>query len=201
MDLKGIYSHCPLQSQPLQAHSHKSIEPLSVSAITSTTSTYYPPTGFAGLTRRVGKKPIIAAVNGHAHGGGFEILLTSDLVIASSNATFCLPDVKRGTAALMGGLPRLTRLLGLQRATGVALLGERLSPKEALEWGLVWKVVDGGRENLINESVNVARKIAGMSPDSIIVSRAGVRQGLEGGSGMSRFLFHLFSFEWDRKFG
>jgi enoyl-CoA hydratase/carnithine racemase len=137
----------------------------------------YPTSGFAGLTRRVGKKPIIAAVNGHAHGGGFEIALNSDLVIASPNANFRLPDVLRGTAALMGAFPRMCRTFGLQRATLLALTAYTLSAEEAKTWGLVQKVVPV--ENLIREAVNMAALIASMSPDSVIVSRAGIRQAWE----------------------
>lgn len=134
----------------------------------------YPPTGFAGLTRRTGKKPIVAAVNGHAHGGGFEIALNSDIVLASSNANFSLPDVKRGTAAIMGALPRISKNFGNQRAMALALTGYVLKAEEAKEWGFVWKVVE--QEKLVDEAVSMAGLIAGMSPDSIIVSRAGVRE-------------------------
>lgn len=142
--------------------------------------TQYPLNGFAGLTRRVGKKPIIAAVNGHAHGGGFEIVLNSDLVIASPNANFRLPDVMRGTAALMGAFPRMCRTFGLQRANLIALTSYTLSAKEATDWGLVQKVVP--LENLVAEAVKMAAQISSMSPDSVIVSRAGVRQAWETGS-------------------
>ncbi|QVM07764.1 hypothetical protein D8B26_002455 [Coccidioides posadasii str. Silveira] len=137
----------------------------------------YPPNGFAGMTRRVGKKPIIAACNGHAHGGGFEIILNSDIVIASSNADFRLPDVLRGTAALEGAFPRLCRNFTLQRAMWLALTAHKLTAQEALDWGLVQKVVP--IEELITETVKVAKLIASMSPDSVIVSRAGIRQAWE----------------------
>lgn len=140
----------------------------------------YPNSGFAGLSRRVGKKPIIAAVNGHAHGGGFEIALNSDLVIASPKANFRLPDVLRGTAALMGAFPRMCRTFGLQRATLLALTGYTLSAEEAKAWGLVQRVVP--IEDLVGEAVKLAALIAGMSPDSVIVSRAGIRQAWETGS-------------------
>ncbi|EEP75793.1 conserved hypothetical protein [Uncinocarpus reesii 1704] len=137
----------------------------------------YPANGFAGMTRRVGKKPIITACNGHAHGGGFEIILNSDIVLASSNADFRLPDVLRGTAALEGGFPRLCRNFTLQRAMWLALTAHTLTAQEALDWGLVQKVVP--LENLLPETIEVAKLIAGMSPDSVIVSRAGIRQAWE----------------------
>ncbi|KAH7411296.1 enoyl-CoA hydratase/carnithine racemase [Cadophora sp. MPI-SDFR-AT-0126] len=141
---------------------------------------FYPSTGFAGFTRRTGRKPIIAAVNGHAHGGGFEIALNSDLVLASSNADFRLPDVLRGTAAVEGAFPRIVRNFGLQRAMLLALTGYVLSAEEAREWGFVTKVVEG--ERLVEEAVKLAAVVASMSPDSVIVSRSGVREGWEGGS-------------------
>ncbi|KAH9219663.1 3-hydroxybutyryl-CoA dehydratase [Leptodontidium sp. 2 PMI_412] len=141
---------------------------------------FYPSTGFAGLTRRTGKKPIIAAINGHAHGGGFEIALNCDLVLASRTADFRLPDVLRGTAAIEGAFPRIVRNFGLQRAMLLALTGYVLSAKEAREWGFVVGVVEG--EELLGEAVRLAGVVAGMSPDSVVVSRSGVRQGWEGGS-------------------
>lgn len=140
----------------------------------------YPSSGFAGLSRRTGRKPIIAACNGHAHGGGFEIVLNSDIVIASPNADFRLPDVLRGTAAMEGAFPRLCRNFGLQRAMFMALTAYTLTAKEALEWGLVQRIVP--IENLVAEAVAIAKLIASMSPDSVIVSRAGVRQAWETGS-------------------
>lgn len=137
----------------------------------------YPPSGFAGLTRRTGRKPVIAACNGHAHGGGFEIVLNSDIVIASPNADFRLPDVLRGTAAMMGAFPRLCRTFGLQRAMWIALTAHTLTAQDALDWGLVQKIVP--IESLVKEALSVAGLIANMSPDSVIVSRAGVRQAWE----------------------
>ncbi|KAK0119559.1 hypothetical protein ONS95_010999 [Cadophora gregata] len=141
---------------------------------------FYPSSGFAGLTRRTGKKPIIAAVNGHAHGGGFEIALNSDLVLASPNADFRLPDVLRGTAAFEGAFPRIVRNFGLQRAMLLALTGYVLSAEEAMGWGFVGKIVES--EKLVEEAVKLAGLVASMSPDSVLVSRSGVREGWEGGS-------------------
>ena len=142
--------------------------------------TPYPSTGFAGMTRRTGRKPIISACNGHAHGGGFEIALNSDLVIASPNANFRLPDVLRGTAAMAGAFPRINRCFGLQRAMLLALTGYTLHAEEAVQWGLVQKIVPS--EDLVKEAVAMASLIASMSPDSVIVSRSGVRQAWETGS-------------------
>ncbi len=82
------------------------------------------PNGFGGLTSRFDlKKPVIAAVNGVAMGGGFEIALACDLIIASEKATFALPEPKVGLAALAGGLNRLPRQIGPKRALGMILTG------------------------------------------------------------------------------
>ncbi|EEH20785.2 hypothetical protein PABG_03016 [Paracoccidioides brasiliensis Pb03] len=146
-------------------------------SISASRQNSYPSTGFAGLTRRKGRKPIVAACNGHAHGGGFEIILNSDIVIASENADFRLPDVLRGTAAMAGAFPRLCRTFGLQRAMWLGLTAHTLTAQEGLAWGLVQKIVS--IDNLVKEAVDVAKLIASMSPDSVIVTRAGIRQAWE----------------------
>src|SRR5499425_3028326 len=93
--------------------------------------------GFAGLTSRFDcDKPIIAAVNGVAMGGGFEIALACDLIIASENATFALPEPRVGLAALAGGMHRLPRKIGLARALPLMLTGRRFGARDALAWGV-----------------------------------------------------------------
>ena len=87
----------------------------------------------------MGKKPIIAAVNGICFGGGCEIAFNSDIVIASHDAIFVIQDVKIGTVACAGVLPQLVRTVGLQRASEIALVGKTFSAREAKEWGLVKK--------------------------------------------------------------
>ncbi|KAL9032100.1 MAG: hypothetical protein Q9214_008108, partial [Letrouitia sp. 1 TL-2023] len=82
-----------------------------------------PSSGFGGLSRRKGKKPIIAAVNGLCMGGGCEMAINADLIVASSGAVFALPEVKVGVIALAGALPRLVRTVGKQRAMEMALTG------------------------------------------------------------------------------
>jgi enoyl-CoA hydratase/carnithine racemase len=137
-----------------------------------------PPSGFGALSRRRGKKPVICAVNGICFGGGCEMIINADMVIASSNAMFGLPEVKIGVVALAGALTRLVRTVGRQRAMEMALTGRTLSAEEAREWGLVNKVV--GKEEVVAESIKVAEVIAGNSPDSVIVSREGIKMGWEG---------------------
>ena len=147
-----------------------------------------PTSGFAGLARRKGKKPVIAAVNGICLGGGSEIIINSDMVIASSRAVFGLPEVKRGVVALAGALPRLVRTVGKQRAMEMALTGRMVSAVEAERWGLVNEVVEIGKDlseddgcaTLVKRAVAVAGVIAENSPDAVLVSREGIKLGWEG---------------------
>ncbi|KAL7270215.1 hypothetical protein RUND412_007082 [Rhizina undulata] len=138
----------------------------------------HPPSGFAGLSRRTGKKPVISAINGIAFGGGLELITATDLNLCTPTSTFALPEVLRGVAAFAGALPRLTLTLGLQRASELALTGRTISAREAAEWGLVNKVIEGG--DVVAEAVKWAEMVAKASPDSVIVSRAGVRSAWEG---------------------
>lgn len=92
--------------------------------------------GFAGLSRRAGRKPVIAAVNGICYGGGCEAIINCDMVVASRNATFALPEVKIGVVAQAGALPRLIRTVGRQRAMEMALTGRTISAEEGKEWGM-----------------------------------------------------------------
>ncbi|KAH8998788.1 ClpP/crotonase-like domain-containing protein [Lactarius hatsudake] len=91
--------------------------------------------GFGSLSRRAMSKPIIAAVNGIAFGGGMEIVLNCDLVIASDNAAFALPEVKRGVVAAQGGIPRIKAAIGHQLASEMLLLGRTAQLLQtAIEW-------------------------------------------------------------------
>jgi enoyl-CoA hydratase/carnithine racemase len=137
-----------------------------------------PPSGFGGLSRRGGKKPVLCAVNGLCLGGGCEIIINADIVIASQNAVFGLPEVKIGVVALAGALTRLTRTVGRQRAMEMVLTGRTVSADEAREWGLVNKVVGEGKA--VEEAIEIAELICANSPDSVIVSREGVKMGWEG---------------------
>ena len=101
-----------------------------------------PATGFGGLTERFDlDKPVIAAVNGDAIGGGLELVLACDLAIAARHARFGLPEPRVGLAA-HGGLHRLARQIPLKQAMGIALTGRLLSAEEALAYGLLNAVVD-----------------------------------------------------------
>ncbi|KAJ6032113.1 Crotonase core [Penicillium herquei] len=151
------------------------------------TRTTMPTSGFGGLARRKGKKPVIAAVNGLCFGGGNEMTINSDLVIASSRAVFGLPEVKRGVVAQAGALPRLVRTVGKQRAMEMALTGRNILPEEAERWGLVNEVVDvkelsqeEGNKVVVSRAIVVAGLIAGNSPDAVLVTREGIKLGWEG---------------------
>lgn len=105
-----------------------------------------PESGFAGLTSRFDNaKPVIAAVNGVAMGGGFEIALACDLIIAAENAIFALPEPRVGLAALAGGIHRLPREIGMKQAMGMLLTGRRVSAAEGKELGFVTAVAPEGQ--------------------------------------------------------
>lgn len=99
--------------------------------------------GFAGLTEAPPKKPLIAAVDGYALAGGFEIMLTCDLVVANKDARFGIPEAKRGLAAAAGGLVRLPRQISPRLAMELALTGDFITAQRAYEIGLINRVTDG----------------------------------------------------------
>jgi enoyl-CoA hydratase len=101
--------------------------------------------GFAGLVELPPTKPVIAAVEGQAVAGGFEIILACDLIVAADNAWFALPEVKRGLVAAGGGLLRLPQRLPFQRAVELALTGERLQAVDAERYGLVNRLTTPGQ--------------------------------------------------------
>ncbi len=139
-----------------------------------------PQTGFAGLTNRVDLvKPVLAAVNGVAMGGGFEIALACDLIIAAEDATFALPEPRVGLAALAGGIHRLPRQIGLKNAMGMLLTGRRVSAAEGQRLGFVNEVVPKG-EALAGAKRWVAQ-ILECAPLSVRASKQAAYQGLEGG--------------------
>ncbi|MCA6300315.1 MAG: enoyl-CoA hydratase/isomerase family protein [Phenylobacterium sp.] len=137
-----------------------------------------PPTGFAGLTSRFDlNKPLIAAVNGVAMGGGFEIALACDIIIAAEGAVFALPEPRVGLAALAGGLHRLPRAIGVKRAMGMILTGRRVSAAEGAELGFVNEVVPAAE--LMAAARRWAGQIAELSPMSVRASKEAVFKGLD----------------------
>ena len=130
---------------------------------------WIPKTGFAGLTSRRRRKPLIAAINGFAMGGGMEIALASDIVIAAENAIFALPEVKVGLVAGAGGIQRLARQIPLKRAMDLLLTGRQFSAEEAERLDIINQVVPTG------EAMQAARKYAARlcenSPSSIRLTK------------------------------
>ena len=125
----------------------------------------HPEWGFAGLVRHWIDKPVIAAVNGYAMGGGTEIALACDLVVAADSATFGLPEVKRGLLAAAGGVVRLQRQLPLKRALQLALTGDAIDAATAYDWGLINEVVPA--DAVVDAALALAGRIAANAPLSV----------------------------------
>ncbi|KAI5777794.1 ClpP/crotonase-like domain-containing protein [Geopyxis carbonaria] len=136
-----------------------------------------PEGGFMGLSTRRGKKPVLAAVHGVCFGGGMEAAVNCDWVVAHASSRFALPEAQRGVIALAGVLPRLAMAVGIQRASEVAIGGRVLTAREAEGWGLVARVTDG---DVVAAAVEMAERVAAMSPDSVIATREGLRSVLDG---------------------
>jgi crotonobetainyl-CoA hydratase len=121
------------------------------------------PGGFAGLTEFFAlSKPVIAAVNGLAFGGGFELALAADLIVAAEHAEFALPEVKLGMMADSGGVLRLPRRLPRAIATELLLTGRRMSAQEALNWGLINQVV--AADALLESAAALAQQMVAAAP-------------------------------------
>lgn len=119
--------------------------------------------GFAGITRNMDIfKPVVAAVNGFAISGGFELSLAADLRFCSPNAEFALQDAKWGFHACDGGLIRLPQIVGLGHAMEIILSGERLNAEHAYRIGLVNRIVPA--ESLLEETMRYAQMLASRSP-------------------------------------
>jgi enoyl-CoA hydratase/carnithine racemase len=138
----------------------------------------YPKSGYAGLIQRFDcPKPIIAAVNGVALGGGFEVALACDIIIASETASFGLPEPLVGAVALGGGLHRLARQIGLKQAMGMILTSKRLSAAEGMALGFVNEVVPAA--DLQAATARWCAEILRASPMSIRASKETVMRGLD----------------------
>ncbi|MEI6640452.1 MAG: enoyl-CoA hydratase-related protein [Novosphingobium sp.] len=138
----------------------------------------YPAHGYAGLIERFDcDKPIIAAVNGLAFGGGFEVALACDLIIAAESARFGLPEPRVGAVALGGGLHRLARQIGLKRAMGMILSAQPVDAAEGERLGFVTEVVpDAQLESAVERWVETILQGA---PLSIRASKQAVMRGLD----------------------
>ncbi len=137
-----------------------------------------PAAGFGGLTQRFNRlKPVIAAVNGLAFGGGFELALSCDIILASKNARFSFPEPRRGMAAMAGGLQRLPRAIGDKRAMGIILTAREVNAIEGQKLGFVHAVYEQGQ--LLKCTLNLAHEIADLSPIGIRASMEAVQHGLD----------------------
>ncbi len=122
-------------------------------------------------------KPTIAAINGYALGGGCEVSLCCDLRIAADNAKFGLPEINLGIIPGGGGTQRLSRLIGLTRAKEMVFLGKIITAQEALEVGLVNKVVP--RDNVLSEALNLANEIANKSAPALALAKSAINVGYD----------------------
>ncbi len=125
--------------------------------------------GFAGYVHHFVDKPTIAAVNGAALGGGTEIAMASDLVVAAESARFGLPEVKRGLIAAAGGVFRIMQHLPRKMAMELLLTGEPLTAADALKWGLVNHVVQDGA--VLDAALELAARVTVNAPLSVQASK------------------------------
>jgi enoyl-CoA hydratase len=125
--------------------------------------------GFGGLTAKPPVKPLIAAVEGYALAGGFELVLACDMVVAADNAQFGVPEVKRGLAATAGGLVRLPRQLPYRIALELALTGDMFPAARAYHYGLVNRLAAPGEA--LAEARRLAQTIAANGPLSVAASK------------------------------
>ena len=128
--------------------------------------------GFGGLTSWTPKKPVIAAVDGHALAGGMELALACDIIVASKGTKFGIPEVKRGLVAGGGGVVQMPRLLPRPLAMELALTGDPITAERAFELGLVNRVTDGPA---IEGAREIASVIAANGPLAVAASKAIVR--------------------------
>ncbi|CAG9311937.1 unnamed protein product [Blepharisma stoltei] len=133
------------------------------------------------------KKPIIAAVNGYAIGGGCEVAMMCDIIIASKTAKFALPESKIGLIPGVGGTERLVRTVGKFKAMELVLTGDAFSAVDAKRIGLVNKVVD----NALDEAIGIGRKIINSPLHAICSAKMAINFSLE--VGLSEGLEHELS--------
>jgi enoyl-CoA hydratase len=149
------------------------------------------------------RKPVIAAVAGYALGGGCELAMMCDFIIAADNAKFGQPEINLGVIPGAGGTQRLTRFVGKSKAMDMVLTARMMGAEEANQCGLVSRVVP--LADLISTAVETAQKIAALSPNAVMIAKelvgAAYETPLSQGVKMERRLFHsLFAFE-DQKEG
>lgn len=149
------------------------------------------------------RKPIIAAVSGFALGGGCELAMTCDMIVASETAKFGQPEIKIGTMPGAGGTQRLTRAVGKVRAMELVLTGKFITAEEALQFGLVNRIVPV--ELLLAETLKLAKEIARQSPVAVKLAKEAVNNAfnstLDEGLIFERKNFYLTFASEDQKEG
>jgi enoyl-CoA hydratase/carnithine racemase len=147
-----------------------------------------PDSGFAGLSSRYDlEKPIIAAVNGFAMGGGFETALSCDILIASENAKFALPEVKVGFFAAASGVQRLSRYIGRLAAQEMMFTGRTIMADEALKMGCVNAVVP--HDQLMDAAMAKAEELCNVSPSAVKATKRVLNEMMKG-DGMQASIAH-----------
>ncbi|KAJ5353536.1 hypothetical protein N7541_006100 [Penicillium brevicompactum] len=151
------------------------------------------------------RKPVIAAVSGYALGGGCELALMCDILYCNEKAVFGQPEIKLGTIPGAGGSQRLTRAIGKSKAMELILTGKNFSGKEAGEWGVAARVVDGGLDELLETAFKTAETIASYSRVSVLAGKEVVNKSqelsLKEGIEYERRLFHALFGSKDQKIG
>jgi len=149
------------------------------------------------------KKPIIAAVSGFALGGGCELAMTCDIIVASESAKFGQPEINLGVIPGAGGTQRLTRAVGKYKAMEMVLTGSMITAEEARQWGLVVKVVPN--EYLVEEAKNLAKVIASKPAVAVRLGKEAVLKSfdttVEGGLEFERKNFYMLFASDDQKEG
>jgi enoyl-CoA hydratase len=125
--------------------------------------------GLAGFAQKPPRKPLIAAVEGYALAGGFEVVLACDLIVAARNATFGLPEVKRSLLAAGGGLIRLPRRIPYHAAVELGLTGDPISAERAGQLGLVSRLSEPGEA--LSEALRLAEAIAANGPVAVAAAK------------------------------
>jgi enoyl-CoA hydratase/carnithine racemase len=161
------------------------------------------PHGPLGFTRIVSPKPTIAAITGYALAGGLELALWCDLRVGTGTAKLGFPERRWGVPLIDGGTQRLPRIVGSGHAMYLALTGDRISAAEALQMGLISRVVDG--EELVPAALEMAQRIAENAPLAVQMTRKAIREGLNmplaQGLALERSLFTVIRDSEDRAEG
>jgi enoyl-CoA hydratase len=148
-------------------------------------------------------KPVIAAVNGFALGGGCELAMSCDLIVAGDDAKFSQPEIKIGTIPGAGGTQRLTRAIGKSKAMMMVLTGEMIDAKTAYDWGLVAKIVPAN--TLLQETFELAKVISDRAPVAVRLAKEAVNKSyemtLKDGMDFERRNFYLTFASADQKEG